>query len=45
VLAQLAAEGVEADRIDRCTATDPALYSHRRDGPTTGRSAGVVALT
>ncbi len=44
VLAQLAAEGVEADRIDRSTATDPDLYSHRRDGPATGRSAGMVAL-
>jgi len=44
VLAQLAAEGVEADRIERSTATDPDLYSHRRDGPDTGRSAGVVAL-
>jgi YfiH family protein len=44
VFAQLVASGVEADRIDRDTATDPELYSHRRDGPGTGRSAGVVAL-
>lgn len=29
--------------VDRCTATDPELYSHRRDGPETGRSAGVIA--
>jgi YfiH family protein len=44
VLAQLAAEGVAADRVARSTAVDPDLYSHRRDGPDTGRSAGVVAL-
>jgi polyphenol oxidase len=28
---------------DRCTATDPALYSHRRDGDGSGRFAGVIA--
>ncbi|MCA9488853.1 MAG: peptidoglycan editing factor PgeF [Myxococcales bacterium] len=41
---QLRAAGVDAiDVVDRCTATDPRMYSHRRDGPSTGRSAGVIA--
>ncbi|MCB9686778.1 MAG: peptidoglycan editing factor PgeF [Alphaproteobacteria bacterium] len=40
----LRAAGVEVvDVVDRCTASDPRMYSHRRDGPTTGRSAGVIA--
>ncbi|MFC8597523.1 peptidoglycan editing factor PgeF [Isoptericola sp. NPDC057191] len=48
VLAQLAARGVDAMRVDRCTLTDADLYSHRRataQGTTTGRQAGVVVLT
>ncbi|MCK9795528.1 peptidoglycan editing factor PgeF [Isoptericola sp. 4D.3] len=48
VLAQLAARGVHAARVDRCTLTDTDLYSHRRataQGTTTGRQAGVVLLT
>lgn len=47
VLAQLAARGVAATRVDRCTLTDSDLYSHRRataQGSTTGRQAGVVVL-
>lgn len=41
---QLEAAGVTRRWTDpRCTATDPALYSHRRDGPLTGRFAGVIA--
>ncbi len=34
--------GVATDVIARCTVADPELFSHRRDGPLTGRSAGVV---
>ncbi|MCA5893142.1 peptidoglycan editing factor PgeF [Isoptericola sp. NEAU-Y5] len=48
VLAQLAGRGVAAVHVDRCTLTDPDLYSHRRAtaaGTTTGRQAGVVTLT
>ncbi|GAA1733010.1 peptidoglycan editing factor PgeF [Isoptericola hypogeus] len=48
VLAQLAARGVEAVHVDRCTRTDADLFSHRRataTGTTTGRQAGVVVLT
>jgi len=43
VLAQLAALGVPATHVGRCTAEDPDLFSYRRDGRT-GRSAGVVVL-
>jgi YfiH family protein len=39
---QLARRGVRAGVVARCTVADPELYSHRRDGPVTGRSAGVV---
>lgn len=43
VAVQLAVAGVPSvARITRCTATDPVLYSHRRDGDATGRSAGLV---
>lgn len=47
VLAQLAARGVVAEHVDRCTRTDADLFSHRRataEGTTTGRQAGVVVL-
>jgi YfiH family protein len=47
VLATLAARGVATTRVDRCTMTDPDLFSHRRAtaaGETTGRQAGVVVL-
>lgn len=41
---QLREAGVDVvEVVDRCTASDPELYSHRRDGPATGRSAGVIA--
>ncbi len=30
--------------IPRCTACDPALFSHRGDGPATGRQAALIAL-
>ena len=39
--AQLASLGVLADVDPRCTAEDPDLYSHRRDG-VTGRFAAIV---
>lgn len=39
---QLERRGVAAEVLDRCTVEDAELFSHRRDGPTTGRSAGVV---
>lgn len=43
--AQLVGAGVtDVSTVGRCTATDPAFYSHRRDGPGCGRFAGVVAL-
>jgi len=48
VLAQLAARGVAAVHVDRCTLTDPDLYSHRRAtaaGTAAGRQAGVVTLS
>ncbi|WP_277212811.1 peptidoglycan editing factor PgeF [Isoptericola croceus] len=47
VLARLAALGVAATRLERCTRTDPDLYSHRQAtaaGQVTGRQAGVVVL-
>ena len=47
VVAQLAARGVAATLVDRCTLEDESLFSHRRAtarGTTTGRQAGVVAL-
>ncbi|MBX2800310.1 MAG: peptidoglycan editing factor PgeF [Myxococcales bacterium] len=44
VRAQLAAAGVQqVGQVDRCTATDAQLFSHRADGPQTGRQAGIVA--
>jgi YfiH family protein len=44
VAQQLAAAGVDdVEAIPVCTATDPRMYSHRRDGAETGRSAGVIA--
>ncbi|MEU4360690.1 peptidoglycan editing factor PgeF [Promicromonospora sp. NPDC023987] len=47
VVAQLAARGVTAARVERCTLEDPELFSHRRAtaaGTTTGRQAGIIAL-
>jgi YfiH family protein len=44
VHAQLRAAGVSAiEDLGACTASDPRFWSHRRDGETAGRSAGVVA--
>jgi len=45
VAAQLAAAGVtEIGRIDRCTISDPAFHSHRRDGDRAGRQAALITL-
>lgn len=45
VAAQLETAGVaDVEVSERCTMEDPALFSHRRDGPRTGRFAGVVWL-
>lgn len=44
VVAQLAAGGAEVQWLPGCSAEDPALYSHRREGPATGRYAGLAWL-
>ena len=44
VAAQLRGIGVgTVDVIGRCTASDPQLFSHRGDGPDTGRQAALIA--
>lgn len=44
VRAQLHAAGVgRIGSVQGCTARDHRFYSHRRDGPSTGRLAGVIA--
>jgi YfiH family protein len=43
IAARLAELGVHGTVVGGCTAEDPALYSHRRDGRT-GRQAGAVAM-
>lgn len=42
--AQLADLGVETASLSACTFTDPNLFSHRADGPQTGRQVGLVWL-
>jgi polyphenol oxidase len=45
VEAQLRAAGCTVSETPRlCTRENPDLYSHRRDGPLAGRSAGLVWL-
>lgn len=44
VRAQLEREGVSAVDASRCTRESPDLYSHRRDGASAGRLAGLVRL-
>lgn len=39
---QLEQLGVQVRRLERCTFSDPAFYSHRRDGDSTGRQAGSI---
>jgi hypothetical protein len=42
VQAQLAAAGIEAERVARCTIEDEDLFSYRRQGAASGRLAGLV---
>ena len=42
VVAQLERLGVEVQDESRCTLESPDLYSHRRDGASAGRFAGVI---
>jgi YfiH family protein len=44
VTTQLIAAGCEVSDVSRCTRESPDLYSYRRDGPRSGRSAALVAL-
>lgn len=40
---QLRAAGIDRiDHVDVCTLSDPRMYSHRRDGPHTGRLAAFI---
>lgn len=45
VSAQLAAEGVHETAVDRCTLTDEAWPSYRRDGAAAHRFAGVIWMS
>jgi polyphenol oxidase len=42
VTAQLERAGVRVVQVAGCTLESPDLYSHRRDGPSAGRFAGVI---
>ena len=45
VLAQLREAGVQRrERLEACTVSDGRFFSHRGEGPLTGRFAGVIAL-
>jgi polyphenol oxidase len=44
VSAQLARAGVEVEDVSRCTIEDEDLFSYRRQGPASGRMAGLVWL-
>jgi YfiH family protein len=44
VMAQLAAAGVTAHDVSRCTRESADLYSYRRDGAHAGRLAGVIRI-
>lgn len=44
VRAQLERDGVTVVDAARCTRESPDLFSYRRDGPRTGRMAGVIRL-
>jgi YfiH family protein len=44
VRAQLAREGVEVVDLSRCTRESPDLFSYRRDGPRSGRQAGIIRI-
>ena len=42
---QLSELGVEVRAMDPCTLTSPSLFSHRGDGPDSGRQVGVIWLS
>jgi copper oxidase (laccase) domain-containing protein len=44
VRAQLERDDVTVVDVSRCTLESPDLYSHRRDGASAGRLAGLVRL-
>jgi YfiH family protein len=44
VRAQLAREGVTLVDLSRCTLESPDLFSYRREGPLSGRQAGLVRI-
>ncbi|HEX4189756.1 MAG TPA: peptidoglycan editing factor PgeF [Marmoricola sp.] len=44
VRAQLEADGIEVVEVSRCTRESADLYSHRRDGASSGRLAGLIRL-
>jgi copper oxidase (laccase) domain-containing protein len=45
VRAQLERDEVEVVDLSRCTLESPDLFSYRRDGPRSGRQAGMIRLT
>lgn len=45
VRAQLARAGVAVVDVSRCTMESPDLFSYRREGPRSGRQAGLVRIT
>ena len=45
VRAQLGREGVEILDLSRCTIESPDLFSYRREGPRSGRQAGLIRRT
>ena len=44
VRAQLGRDGVEVVDLSRCTRESPDLFSYRRDGPGSGRQAGIIRI-
>jgi YfiH family protein len=45
VRAQLERDDVEVVDLSRCTRESPDLFSYRRDGPRSGRQAGIIRIT
>jgi polyphenol oxidase len=45
VRAQLERDEVEVVDLSRCTVESPDLFSYRRDGPRSGRQAGMIRIT
>jgi hypothetical protein len=44
VVAQLEREGVQVVDLSRCTIESPDLFSYRREGPRSGRQAGLIRI-